>query len=168
MYGQADTLLAGRITADIELRKTAEGRTYCYFTVAVNNRPITNRKTGERVEVPTDYYDLSANGPSAEIIAKHGKKGTVFFGWATPKRQKPREVERDGKTYVYRDFIFRVNPGRFDLLESTLARDEGAAELSSPGADASYTPPSPPATSPEADFEDDRDEDDGIDKSLPF
>lgn len=172
MYGQAETFIAGRITADVVLRKTDAGRAYCYFTVAVNNRPITNRDTGEKVEVPADYYDMSANGPAAEIIANHAKKGTVFFGWTTPKRQKPREVEKDGKTYVYRDVIFRVSAGRFDLLESTVpAKGEGAAESTPTATGASYVASAPPVTSPESDFEDDdagESEDDGIDKSLPF
>ena len=170
MYGQAECLIVGRITADVVLRKTADGRAYCYFTVAVNNRPITDRQTGEKVDVPADYYDLSANGPAAEIIANRAKKGTTILCWTTPKAQKPREVEKDGKCMVYHDIIFRVQPGRFDVLDSAPGKNEGAAEPSA--SSASRITPTAPTTSPECDYEEETPdgggEDSGIDRSLPF
>ena len=38
--------LVGRITRDLELRQTASGHPYVFFTVAVNRLPLPN---GERV-----------------------------------------------------------------------------------------------------------------------
>lgn len=189
MYGMAECFIAGRVTADIALRKSESG-SYCYFSVAINKRPRTDRETGDKVELPPMFLDLQANGPAAEVIAKYVKKGTWFQGWCTPKVGKPREQERDGKTYVYHDTVFRIQPGRFDFMNSDRKDEggEGGGQNNAPtGADAAaYTPPvggasgtTPPITPPHEpveptktdgdDFEEvDSDTRRRVDSTLPF
>lgn len=165
MYGMADAFFEGRITSDVQLRQTDSGRSYCYFSIAINPRPITDRETGKKIEQDADFFNLSANGGAAEIIAKHAKKGTIFIGWTTPKPQKHEKKEKDGATTVYRDMVFRVRPGQFDLVESAVS---GKGEPSAP---AGYTPPprqpgpEPPAAEPGYE---EPDAEDSLARSLPF
>lgn len=185
MYGMAECFIAGRVTADFALRK-GEGGSYCYFSVAINRRPKNDSVTGGKIELPTLYLNLQANGPAAEVIATYVKKGTWFQGWCVPKTGKPREVEKDGKIYVYRDTVFRVQPGRFDFMNpdrkgedgNSDAAQTGAAAKPAPSQNASYTPPAggvgAPAPMADPDDDDFEEVDDGpdtrglVDSSLPF
>ncbi len=58
----------GRLTADLELRQTQNGKSVCSFTLAVA-RP--------RVKDTTDFINFVAWNQSAEFLCKYGKKGDM-------------------------------------------------------------------------------------------
>ena len=61
--------LVGRITRDLELRQTASGHPYVFFTVAVNRLPLPN---GERV---ADFISCVAWNRQAENLSRFMRKG---------------------------------------------------------------------------------------------
>ena len=61
--------LVGRITRDLELRQTASGHPYVFFTVAVNRLPLPN---GERV---ADFISCVAWNRQAENLSRFIRKG---------------------------------------------------------------------------------------------
>lgn len=59
-------LLQGRTTRDIELKYSEEGKAYCRFTIAEND------KNG------ASYFDCTAFGKQAETIAQYVHKGNMI------------------------------------------------------------------------------------------
>ena len=68
-------VLAGRITADPELRQTPSGVSVLRFTLAVNRRFSRNNEQGEQ---QTDFISMVAWRQTAEFIAKYFKKGSAI------------------------------------------------------------------------------------------
>lgn len=66
--------LMGRLTHDVELRRTAAGVFVASFSLAVD-RDIANKQTGER---DTDFIDIVAWRGTAEFAAKHFHKGSMM------------------------------------------------------------------------------------------
>lgn len=63
-------ILGGRLTADVELKKTPQGVSVCQFSIAVN------RRTGKDQEQQTDFINCQAWRNTAEFISKYFKKGS--------------------------------------------------------------------------------------------
>ena len=63
-------VLAGRLTADVELKNTQSGISVCSFTLAVNRR---FRRDGEQ---NTDFINCQAWRNTAEFISKYFRKGS--------------------------------------------------------------------------------------------
>ena len=72
MYNRV--ILVGRLTADPELRQTANGLSVTSFSIAVN-RSYTS-KQGER---QTDFIDLVAWRQTAEFICRYFSKGKAIL-----------------------------------------------------------------------------------------
>ena len=68
-------VLAGRITADPELKQTPSGVSVLRFTLAVNRRFSKNNEQGEQ---QTDFITMVAWRQTAEFIAKYFKKGSAI------------------------------------------------------------------------------------------
>ena len=66
--------LMGRLTHDVELRRTAAGVFVASFSLAVD-RDIANKQTGER---DTDFIDIVAWRGTAEFAARHFHKGSMM------------------------------------------------------------------------------------------
>lgn len=66
-------IIGGVITADIELKANRIGNSYCFFTVAVNQK-VANKETGQITEKAT-FIPVSAFGKTAEFICRNGGKG---------------------------------------------------------------------------------------------
>ena len=66
-------ILVGRLTKDLELRKTPNGNSVINFFVAVN-RPFPNKQTGER---EADFVNCVAWGKTAENTATFVGKGSM-------------------------------------------------------------------------------------------
>lgn len=64
-------LIAGRITNDLELKKTESGKSVLSFGVAYN------RGNGENTQ--TTYLNIVAWEKTAEFISKYFKKGSAIF-----------------------------------------------------------------------------------------
>lgn len=65
-------IIAGRITADPELKQTPQGVNVCSFTVAVN------RKYNGNGEKQTDFISCIAWRSTAEFISKYFSKGAAI------------------------------------------------------------------------------------------
>ena len=68
-------VLAGRITADPELKQTPSGVSVVRFTLAVNRRFSRNNDQGEQ---QTDFITMVAWRQTAEFISKYFKKGSAI------------------------------------------------------------------------------------------
>ena len=65
-------ILIGNLTADPELKQTAQGTSVCSFTLAINRRFQRNADQGQ----PTaDFISVVAWRERAEFVAKYFKKG---------------------------------------------------------------------------------------------
>lgn len=89
--------LVGRLTADVELRKTNNGTSVSDFTIACN-------REGKKDEA--DFLRCRAWKQAGEFIGKYGKKGQV---WGITGRLESDQYEKDGqKVYVQRVIAERV------------------------------------------------------------
>ena len=68
-------VLAGRITADPELKQTPSGVSVLRFTLAVNRR---FSKSNEQGEQQTDFISMVAWRQTAEFISKYFRKGSAI------------------------------------------------------------------------------------------
>jgi single-strand DNA-binding protein len=66
--------IAGNMTADPVLRKSANGRGVVRFDVAINRRRF-NRETNQYDDLPAVFQQVMAFGPIAENAAKTLRKG---------------------------------------------------------------------------------------------
>lgn len=72
-----NVILTGRITKDLELKYTQNGKAYCRFTLAVD-RGLSKEKKQEAEEngQPTaDFISCVAWGTTAEVLNKYTAKG---------------------------------------------------------------------------------------------
>lgn len=67
-------ILAGRLTADPELRQTQSGVASCRFTVAVN-RKFADKATGEK---QADFITCVAWRQTAEFVSRYFSKGKMI------------------------------------------------------------------------------------------
>ena len=68
-------VLAGRITADPELKQTPNGVSVLRFTLAVNRRFSKNNEQGEQ---QTDFITMVAWRQTAEFISKYFRQGSAI------------------------------------------------------------------------------------------
>ena len=69
-------VLAGRITADPELKQTASGTSVLSFTIAVNRSYVS--KNSEQGERQADFINVVAWRQTAEFISKYFRKGSAI------------------------------------------------------------------------------------------
>ena len=69
-------VLAGRITADPELKQTPSGVSVLSFSIAVNRSYVS--KSSEQGERQADFINVVAWRQTAEFIAKYFKKGSAI------------------------------------------------------------------------------------------
>lgn len=82
-------ILEGRLTKDLDLRKTTSGLSVCSFTLAVNRR---KQQDGTQL---ADYPQVQAWRSSADFLANYAKKGTLI---SVVGRLQTRNYEgNDGK-----------------------------------------------------------------------
>ena len=68
-------VLAGRLTADPELKQTPSGVSVVRFTLAINRRFSRNNEQGEQ---QSDFISLVAWRQTAEFISQYFKKGSAL------------------------------------------------------------------------------------------
>lgn len=78
----------GRLTADPELRTTANGTSVCSFSIASQEDFVNN--DGER---ETDFVNCVAWRGTAEFIARNCKKGRLIIVEGRPKERKYTDAE---------------------------------------------------------------------------
>ena len=69
-------VLAGRLTADPELKQTQSGVSVVSFSLAINRRFAS--KNGEQAEQQTDFINVVAWRQTAEFISKYFRKGSAL------------------------------------------------------------------------------------------
>lgn len=97
-------ILAGRLTADVELKMTPSGVSVCSFTLAINRKYSTDGKQ------QTDFINCKAWRNTAEFIARYFKKGSALCisgsievrSWTDSNNQKryATEVVADEAMFV--------------------------------------------------------------------
>ena len=63
-------ILAGRLTADVELKSTPNGKSVSNFSIAYNKYNSTTKKTDVK------FFNCVAWGKTAEFISKYFRKGS--------------------------------------------------------------------------------------------
>ena len=81
-------ILEGRIVREIELRKTASGKSYTSFTLAVNR---TYKQEGQP---DADFIACVAWGKNADVLEKYTEKGTLI---SVDGHIQTRSYESNGK-----------------------------------------------------------------------
>lgn len=81
-------ILEGRIVREIELRKTASGKSYTSFTLAVNR---TYKQEGQP---DADFITCLAWGKNADVLEKYTEKGTLI---SVDGHIQTRSYESNGK-----------------------------------------------------------------------
>ena len=69
-------VLAGRLTADPELKQTQSGVSVTSFSIAINRR--YSSRNNENAEQQTDFINLVAWRQTAEFISKYFRKGSAI------------------------------------------------------------------------------------------
>lgn len=86
-------VIIGRLPRDPELKSTNAGTSVCNFSVAVDR--TYRDKEGNR---PTDFFDISVFGATAEFVAKYFKKGSsIAISGAMESR---KFVDKDGNNRI--------------------------------------------------------------------
>ena len=112
--------LVGRLTKDLELRKTQSGESFLYFSVAVN-RTFTN-KNGER---EADFINCVAWRRQAENMATYLGKGSLV---SVSGRISTRNYEQNGQ----RVFVTEVVADSVQFLESRNASSSNTQTYNQP------------------------------------
>ncbi|MBQ2510358.1 MAG: single-stranded DNA-binding protein, partial [Erysipelotrichaceae bacterium] len=87
-------VLVGRLTKDIELRKTNSGASVCSFTVAIDRRFQSQQQGGQTA----DFISCIAWRQSADFLANYAAKGTIV---SVEGRIQTRSYDgQNGKVYV--------------------------------------------------------------------
>ena len=90
-------ILGGRLTADVELKKTPSGISVCTFSVAVN------RKVEKGAEPKADFINCVAWRNTAEFISKYFKKGSSIL--AVGNIQNRSWTDRQGDKRYATDIV---------------------------------------------------------------
>ena len=101
------TILIGRLTKDVELRRTGSGKAVASFTLAVN-KDFKNEQGG----YDADFIDCVAFEQKAETISKYVHKGDRFgvIGSLTTRSYE----NKDGKKVK----VTEVKVTEFEFLDS--------------------------------------------------
>lgn len=90
-----NVVLLGRITHDLELRRTASGIAVCSFSVAVERD--YKDAGGERV---TDFFEVSAWRGLAELASKHFSKGQRVLIKGSLEQRKFTDKDGNNRSVV--------------------------------------------------------------------
>ena len=69
-------ILAGRLTADPELKQTQSGVSIATFTLAVNRKYVS--KNSDDAQPQADFFRITAWRNTAEFVSKYFKKGSAL------------------------------------------------------------------------------------------
>lgn len=104
-------VLSGRITANPELKTTANGVPVCTFAIAVDRR----YKQGK--EKQTDFINIVAWRGTAEVVAKHFTKGSLIGIEGSIQTRKYQDKEGNNRT------VFEVIANNVQFPESKKANE---------------------------------------------
>lgn len=121
-------VIEGRLTKDVELKTSTNGKANTFFSVAVDrNYKDANGEYG------TDFIPVTAFGKTAEFISKHFKKGSAIQ-LLTEIRPRTYEEEKDGNKVTRSAISFVVTEANFPLLGKATGKSENTSETPAPTA----------------------------------
>lgn len=106
-------VLVGRLTKDVEVRKTTSGLSVAQFTVACNRR----FSRGENSQQQADFINCVAWRQTADFLSSYAKKGNLVG--VEGRLQTRTYDDKDGK----RVYVTEVVCDNVQLLESRQARE---------------------------------------------
>ena len=112
-------VLVGRLTRDVEVRKTQSGMSVASFTVAVDNR---RRGQDGTTQNTADFINCVAWRQSADFLGQYARKGAMI---GVDGRIQTRNYDRDGQKV----YVTEVVADTVQLLESR-AQSEARAQQS--------------------------------------
>lgn len=147
-------ILAGRLTADPELKQTPSGVSLVTFSLAVNRRYSSRDGQGQQPEA--DFFRITAWRNTAEFIAKYFRKGSAIC--ICGSIQNRSWTDQNGQKRYMTDII----ADEANFVESRNAQDSMSGGMGAPDA---YAAPaySSPAHNNAPKFEEIKTDDD-----LPF
>jgi single-strand DNA-binding protein len=154
-------VLVGRLTRDIELRKTSSNISTCRFTVACDRRFQSNQPGAQTA----DFISCVAWRQNADFLARYASKGSIVGVEGTI--QTGSYEGKNGKVYttdVVCDNV-RLIGGRSNSTQDTSSRYEA------PRTQETFTPSSDTGYSADENFDDDFSNTPSLDISsddLPF
>jgi len=135
-------VLVGRLTRDVEVRKTASGLSVATFTVACDRRMARGQDGNNQQSA--DFISCVAWRQAADFLGSYARKGALV---GVEGRIQTRNYDRDGqKVYVTEIVCDTVN-----LLESK-SQSQSRAQNSSYQDNSYQQPYSQPKTSTNDDF----------------
>lgn len=111
-------VLCGKLTADVELKKTTNGKSVCSLTLAINRRPYLDNN-GHKV-VEADFPNCVVWGKTAEIIATYFKKGSSL---CITGAILTRSWEKDGQKH----YVTEINVDEAMFVDSKSDKKQDAA-----------------------------------------
>jgi len=108
------SVIVGRLTKDVDLRYTQNGKAVGNFTLAVN-RPFRNQQTND---YDADFINCVAWGKQAENLAQYMKKGSQVG--VDGRIQTRTYDDKDGKTV----YVTEVVADNIQFLESKKSNNQ--------------------------------------------
>ena len=112
------SVIVGRLTKDVDLRYTQNGKAVGNFTLAVN-RPFKNKQTND---FDADFINCVAWGKQAENLAQYMKKGSQVG--VDGRIQTRTYDDKDGKTV----YVTEVVADNIQFLESRKDNDQNSKQ----------------------------------------
>ena len=109
-------ILVGRLTKDVEVRKTQSGLSVAQFTVACDRR--FSRQDSNNNQQTADFINCVAWRQSADFLGSYARKGNLVG--VEGRIQTRNYDDKDGK----RVYVTEVVCDNVSLLESKRAREE--------------------------------------------
>ena len=112
-----NAVLVGRLTRDIELRKTQSGLSVASFTIACDRRLSQEQKNNN--EQSADFISCVAWRGSADFLGNYGHKGDTV---GVEGRIQTRSYDRDGQKV----YVTEIVANSVSILHSTQPRQAQA------------------------------------------
>jgi len=112
------SVIVGRLTKDVDLRYTQNGKAVGNFVLAVN-RPFKNKQTND---FDADFINCVAWGKQAENLAQYMKKGSQVG--VDGRIQTRTYDDKDGKTV----YVTEVVADNIQFLESRKDNDQNSKQ----------------------------------------
>lgn len=111
-------ILTGRLTKDIELRTTTQGKSVTMFSIAVNDGYGDNQKTY--------FHNVVVWGKSAENMAQYTHKGSKV---AVKGKLTSRSYEKDGQKRYVTEVVADMYGG-IEFLDNASSNNSAGGDIS--------------------------------------
>lgn len=136
-------ILAGRMTADPELKQTQNGISMVTFSIAVNRR-FGGRSDGQQNQPEADFFRVIAWRNTADFVSKYFRKGSAIC--VTGSIQNRNWTDQQGQKH----YVTEILADEANFVESRSTADNGGYVNAAPAQDPYAAPAysSPAASAP--------------------